>query len=187
LLESLPARKVKAWPLPKEEFPITPQIEPKFRNEIEKHKNIHAEMMLMAYLLPCSGLGSGVFPYLGISKKTCLLCGHMLREIRFFETRGNHGKCYSQWTIPNTFRTNPEVAETIRKAVQRLRDILWDEGIKRDVFHRDAEKESVMAVPVPPSYGRKRTPFKSIVEDPRLLTRETEWLTMSHKRDIEAK
>jgi len=187
LLESLPARKVKAWPLPKEEFPITSQLEPKFRNKIEKHKNIHAEMVLMAYLLACSGLSSEVFPYLGISKKTCLLCGHLLREMRFFGTRGNHGKCYSQWTIPHTLRMNPEVAETLRTAVQRLRDILWDEGIKHDVSHRDAEKESVMAVPVPPSYGRKTTPFNSIVEDPRFLTRETEWLAMCHKRDREAK
>jgi hypothetical protein len=187
LLNSLPARKVKTWALPKEEFPVTPQLEPKFRNEVEKHKNLHAEMVLMAYLLGCRGFCSEVFPYLGVSKKTCLLCGHLLREIGFFETRGNHGKCYSQWTFPHTLRTNPEVAERLRTAVQRLRDILWDEGIKRDVSHRDAEKESVMAVPVPPSYGRKTTPFNSMVEDPRFLTRETEWLAMSHKRGREAK
>ncbi|KAF1807869.1 hypothetical protein P152DRAFT_485903 [Eremomyces bilateralis CBS 781.70] len=186
LLNSLPARKVKIWPLPKEEFPVTPRLERKFRNEVKKRKNLHAEMVLMAYLLGSRGLCSEVFPYLGVSKKTCLLCGYLLREIGFFETRGNHGKCYSQWTFPRTLRTNPEVAERLRRAVQRLRDILWDEGIKCDVSHRGAEKESVMAVPVPTSDRRKTTLFNSIVEDPRFLARETEWLAMSYKRDREA-
>jgi hypothetical protein len=169
LLDSLPARKVKTWPLPEEEFPVTPQLELKFCNEVEKHKNLHAEMVLTAYFLGCRGLCIEVFPYLGVSKKTCLLCGHLLRKIGFFETRGNHGKCYSQWTFFHTLRTNPEVAERLQTAVRHLRDTLWDEGIKLDVSHQDAEKESVMAVPVPPSYGRKTTLFNSIVEDPRFL------------------
>lgn len=84
LFNSLPARKVKTWQLPKEEFSDTPQLEPKFRNEVKKHKNLHAEMVLIAYLLGCKGLCSEVFPYLGVSKKTCLLCGHLLQEIGFF-------------------------------------------------------------------------------------------------------
>lgn len=84
LLNSLPARKVKTWQLPKEEFSDTPHLEPKFRNEVKKHKNLHAEMVLIAYLLGCKGLCSEVFPYLGVSKKTCLLCGHLLQEIGFF-------------------------------------------------------------------------------------------------------
>jgi hypothetical protein len=187
LLNSLPARKVKIWQLPKDEFPMTPQLEPKFRSKVKKHKNVHAEILLMAYLLSYRGLCSEVFRYLGVSKKTCLLCGHLLREMGYFETRGNHGKCYSQWTLPRTLRANPEVTERLRTAVQRLRDILRDEGTKNDVAHRDAEKESMMAVPIPPSYRRKTTPFNSVVEDPRFLTREAEWIAMSRKRDKEAR
>jgi len=99
LLKNLPSRKVKSWPLPKEDFSVTPELAPKFSNEVKKRKYLHAEMVLMAYLLVYKGFHSDVFPYLGVSKKTCLLCGHMLREIGFFETRGNHGKCYSQWTL----------------------------------------------------------------------------------------
>lgn len=187
LLNGLPARKVKIWQLPKGEFPVTPQLEPKFRKEVEKHKNLYAEVVLMAYLLSYRDLCSEIFPYLGVSKKTCLLCGHLLQGMGYFETRGNYGKCYSQWTFPHILWTNPEVAESLRTAFQRLRDILRDKGIKHDMTYRDAEKESVMAVPVPPRYGRKTTPFNSVVKDPRFLTRETEWLAMLRKRDREAK
>jgi hypothetical protein len=180
-------RKVKAWPLPEGTLSATRQLKQKFRNEVGKRKNVHAEMVLVAYLLGWKGLRSEVFPYLGVSKKTCLLCGHLLRELFFFETRGNHGKCYSQWTLPHTLRTNPELAERLQSAVQRLRDILRDEVTKHDVPYRDAEKESVMAVPVPPRYERYSTPFNSVVEDPRFIARETEWLSMSHKSASDAK
>lgn len=187
LLDSLSARKIKIWQLPKDEFPMTPQLEPKFRSRFKKHKNVHAEILLMAYLVSHRGLDSEVFRYLGISKKTCLLCGHMLREMGYFETRGNHGKCYSQWTLPRSIWANPEATERLRTAVQRLRGILRDEGTKQDVAHRDAEKESMMAVPTPPSYGRKTTPFNRVVEDPRFLRREAEWIVMPRKRDKEAR
>ncbi len=102
LLNSLPPRKVKTWRLPKEELSATPQLERKFRNEVGKLKNVHAEMLLMAYLLDGRDINSETFPYIEVSKKTCLLCGHLLQETGFFETRGNHGKCYSQWTFPKT-------------------------------------------------------------------------------------
>ncbi|PGH13729.1 hypothetical protein AJ80_06234 [Polytolypa hystricis UAMH7299] len=72
-------------------------------------------------------------------------------------------------------------------AVQHTRDILRDEAIKNDVSHRDAEKESVMAAPVPPRYSRETTLFNSVVEDPRFLAREAEWLTLSRKRARETK
>jgi hypothetical protein len=187
LLNSPSARKVKTWPLPKEEFSITPQLERKFCKEVGKRKNVHAEMVLMTYLLGCTDLSLDVFPYLGVSKKTCLLCGHLLRAMNLFETRGNHGKCYSQWTLPRTLPTNPEVAVRLQSATQHLRDILWDEGIKSNVPYRDAEKESAMAVPLPPRYERNTTPFQSVVEDPRLLARETEWLTTKKTLTSEVK
>ncbi|OAL43046.1 hypothetical protein IQ07DRAFT_606215 [Pyrenochaeta sp. DS3sAY3a] len=186
LLGSLPARKVKKWPLPKEEFSAAPHVEQKFSHQVKKSKNVHAEMVLMAYLLGSRGLSSQIFPYLGVSKKTCLLCGHLLREMNFFETRGNHGKCYSQWTFPQALRTNPEVAERLQSAIQRLKDNLWDEATSRDVPFRNAEKESAMAVPIPPRYEKQQTIFNRVVEDPRVLARETEWLTMVRKRQKQA-
>lgn len=183
LLDSLPPRKVKQWHLSEEEFPAATRLEPKFGNLINKRKHVHAEMMLMAYLssrIP----RTDVFPYLGISKKTCLLCGHMLREMGQFETRGNHGKCYSQWTLPSVLWINSEDAKKLCKAVQCIRDSLRNMD---EASHRDAEKESMIAAAVPPAYARTQTIFNSTVEDPRFLAREAEWFTMSHKRNIEAK
>ncbi|GFP60343.1 hypothetical protein TASIC1_0017010500 [Trichoderma asperellum] len=183
LLDSLPPRKVEQWHLSGEEFPAATRLEPKFGNLISKLKHVHAEMMLMAYLssrIP----RTDVFPYLGISKKICLLCGHMLREMGQFETRGNHGKCYSQWTLPSVLWINSEDAKKLCKSVQYIRDSLRSMD---EASHRDAEKESMIAAAVPPAYARTQTIFNSVVEDPRFLAREAEWFTMSHKRNIEAK
>ncbi|EHK49775.1 hypothetical protein TRIATDRAFT_181656, partial [Trichoderma atroviride IMI 206040] len=183
LLDSLPPRKVEQWHLSEEEFPAATRLEPRFGKLFSKRKHVHAEMMLMAYL--SSGIPrTDVFPYLGISKKTCLLCGHMLREMGYFETRGNHGKCYSQWTLPSVLWINSEDAKKLSKAVQCIRDSLRSMD---EASHSDAEKESMIAAAVPPAYARTQTIFNSVVEDPRLLAREAEWFTMSHKRNIEAK
>jgi hypothetical protein len=63
-----------------------------------------------------------------------------------------------------------------------LRDIL---RIRDDIPHRDAEKESVIAAPLTPSYGTRKTLFNSMVEDPRFLAREAEWFSMSLNRQAE--
>ncbi|KFH44293.1 hypothetical protein ACRE_049300 [Hapsidospora chrysogenum ATCC 11550] len=159
--------KVTPWRLPERDFAGMPQLESKFHNEVGKLKNIHAEMMLMTYLLGSGGPSVGVFPYFGVSKRTSLLCGHMLRLMGQFETRGNHGKCYSLWTLPSTLWANLETKTRLRLAVQCMRDVLRDEASKIEVSHRDAEKESVMRAPVPPRYEKKMTLFNSVVEEPR--------------------
>ncbi|KUJ15801.1 uncharacterized protein LY89DRAFT_707936 [Mollisia scopiformis] len=182
LLESLPPRKVDIWQLPAGQFPVTPKQDYRFKEEVKKSKNVHAEMMLMTYLLSSRAPGSDAFPYLGISKKTCLLCGHILQEMDYFETRGNHGKVYSQWTLPSTLRTSIEVANNLDKAVQRLRDILLT---RDDVPYRSAEKESVMAAPLQPNYGKTATLFNRVVHDPRFLAREAEWLSLRFKKEAD--
>jgi hypothetical protein len=184
LLNSLPAKKVKAWQLPEAETSLTAQLKAKFYTEAKKNKNIHAEMMLMIYLLGLGNPRLEVFPYLGISKKTCLLCGHVLKGIGQFETRGNHGKCYSQWTLPSALWTEPKATEKLDKAVQRLRDILREETTE-EVPHMDAEKESVIAAPIPPRYRKVTTIFNTVVEDPRLLVREAEWISAFRKSGSE--
>ncbi|KAH8691262.1 hypothetical protein BGW36DRAFT_363599 [Talaromyces proteolyticus] len=74
LLNSLASRKVKAWPLPKEDFPVTRRMEVRISNKNQKRKNVHAEMRLMTYLLGFEVANSNIspyFPYLGVSKRTC--------------------------------------------------------------------------------------------------------------------
>jgi hypothetical protein len=102
-----------------------------------------------------------------------------------FETRANHGKCYSQWTLPSALWINHEAADELHVAVRRIRDILRDE-MRKDVSHKSAEKESVMAGQITPRYESKMTVFNRVVEDPRFLAREAEWLAMSRNRDREA-
>ena len=41
-----------------------------------------------------------IYPYIGISKKTCFLCTEVLNSFSFYRTRGSHGKVYSLWDIP---------------------------------------------------------------------------------------
>jgi hypothetical protein len=41
----------------------------------------------------------------------------------------------------------------------------------------------MMAAPVPARYERRKTIFNEIVEDPRLVSRETEWLSMKDNSD----
>ncbi|KAL5946845.1 hypothetical protein ACKVV1_005602 [Pyricularia oryzae] len=75
--------------------PSTPSRRDVAVTQAETPKYAQAEMTLVAFLLgPTGGLGRNlqVFPYLGVSKKTRLLCGHMIREVGGFAARGNDGK-----------------------------------------------------------------------------------------------
>ena len=100
LLTSFPSKSVQHVLLPKGEFPMSPSFQRKFEAELTKVKWVHAEIQVMIHLL---GEGSpvGMVTYLGASKKTCFLCGHVIRQMCQFQTRGNHGKMYSQWTLPS--------------------------------------------------------------------------------------
>ncbi|GAW21440.1 hypothetical protein ANO14919_109590 [Xylariales sp. No.14919] len=180
LLKSLPARKVKTWKFPFGEFTVTPQLKAKLCEEFGKRKHIHAEMMLMTYLLSSNNPSSEVFPYLGVSKKTCFLCGNMLQEMGIFGTRGNHGKCYSHWTLPYALGVSPEITDKLRIAVERIRSLL---RAKNDVPHRDAEKESAIVDSAPPRYEMHETLFNRVVQDPKFTTREAEWFAMIRRRD----
>jgi hypothetical protein len=59
---------------------------------------VYAETQMLCYLLQNDHPTSHVH-YLGISKKTRSLRGH-LRALGLFATRGNHGQMESKWTLP---------------------------------------------------------------------------------------
>ncbi|KAH7180054.1 uncharacterized protein B0J16DRAFT_403471 [Fusarium flagelliforme] len=183
LLNSLPSRKVGPWNLPQAEINLNPKQEVKFKSEIKKRQNIHAEMMLMYYIFNIMRHGLVMFPYLGVSKKTCLLCGHLLREMIQFDTRGNHGKCYSQWTLPPVLKAIPSVTERLDKAVVSLQDILREEA-QKEMAHMDAEKESLIAPVIPPRHVREADIFNEVSKDPVLLSREAEWFSSFRRLDV---
>ena len=72
----------------------------KFNGLFKQPHHVHAEMQMLFFgCYPVSKRGM-LFPYIDLSKKTCLLCGHILASVKEFESRGNHGKIYPSWTLP---------------------------------------------------------------------------------------
>ena len=67
--------------------------------ELKKPKWVHAEMRMVLHLFSTDNIVR-TFPYLGISKKTCFLCGHVLSHLGTFQARNNHGKLI--WSMDAT-------------------------------------------------------------------------------------
>lgn len=113
----------------------------KVRLELQKKKWIHAEMGMVTHLISKDSVAQ-TFSYLGISKKTCLMCGHILQSLGLFQARSNHGKVYSQWTLPSSLIIPSSYQTRLDPAVQSLRDMLRHECAVKDAQHIDAVKES---------------------------------------------
>ena len=62
----------------------------------------HAEMQILMQIEKDYQLDESnkIYPYIGISKKTCFLCTEVLNLFPFYRTRGSHGKVYGLWDIP---------------------------------------------------------------------------------------
>ncbi|PYH32689.1 O-phospho-L-serine:2-oxoglutarate transaminase [Aspergillus neoniger CBS 115656] len=124
--------------------------------------------------------------YLGISKKTCFVCGHFLQNLSQSQARNNHGKVYSQWRLPKSFIMPLKYCETLDNAARNLRDVMQREcALGRD-YHIAAVKESTISSPVAPQHMRIWSPVSRHVPDPKLQARESEWLSHRSPRDIAA-
>jgi hypothetical protein len=166
--------------LPCCQLPTTSEFQMKFKEELLKPKWVHAEIRMITHLLSQSST-PGLFSYLGISKKTCLLCGHIIQKLGRFLTRANHGKVYCQWTLPSAVDIQHEYKGKLQYAVQRLRHELQREAARDNLPHTDAVKESTINTPVAPNGS---TLFNSHILDPRYQAREAEWLGFFSKRGI---
>ena len=76
-----------------------------FRKSHAKPLFVHAEIQLLVLfeqmrIQPTNGCS--IYDYLGCSKKTCSLCGMMLKAFNSFRTRPTHAKVFSSWTVPPT-------------------------------------------------------------------------------------
>ncbi|RBQ72072.1 hypothetical protein FVER14953_14019 [Fusarium verticillioides] len=184
LLGSYPSRAVSHVRFPRKRLPLPRGFEKKFEAEVRKVKWVHAEMRVITHLLneDSDARRVGLVSYLGVSKRTCFLCGHIIQQMGQFQTRANHGKIYSQWTLPSAVLVEQRDAVRLQDAVEHLRDVLRREADRDDLRPIDPEKESVMATPLlPPSI--KSTPFTQHVKDPRRLQRESDWLSHLARRD----
>lgn len=147
--------------------------------ELRKPKWVHAEMRMILHLFSAN-IVARMFPYLGISKKTCLLCGHVLSHLGKFKARNNHGKVYGQWTLPRAIDMPAANHGRLDTTIQKLRDVLHEECDSEDNKQLAHIKESTISTPVA---ERQDTwsPFYRSIPDPRLHSREIEWLS---QRDI---
>ncbi|KAJ6444874.1 polyketide synthase [Purpureocillium lavendulum] len=170
-------------PLPNGDTPVSKKLREKYSTEIRKPKWVHAEMRVMSHLLS-KEMEANCVPYLGASKKTCFLCGSMIRQMGHFQTRPNHGKVYSQWTLPSIAVAGKADIARMQEAVKQLRVALKQEVTRTELQHMKLEKESVMAAPIPPP-PRKRTLFNNYVQDPRLQDRESTYFNLLAKREKE--
>ncbi len=150
--------------------------------QLAKPKWVHAEIRMITYLLNYDG-ARDAFRYLGISKKTCFLCGHIIQKLGNFNTRGNHGKIYSQWTIPSALELRDKKIETWELTIKYLQDVLQSEATRKELPHLQAVKESTVTTPVAPQIERSNV-FTSHIPDPRLRERESTWLSSFSMRDI---
>lgn len=149
-------------------------------SELRKKKWVHAEMGMVTYLISKDSVAQ-TFPYLGISKKTCFMCGHILQSLGLFRARNNHGKVYSQWTLPSSLIVPPLYQGKLDLAVQNLHDVLRHERTVDDDQHIDAVKESTISTPVAPR-AATWSPFNRHIPDPRSQARQAEWLSTRNSR-----
>ncbi|KAJ5797887.1 uncharacterized protein N7503_007183 [Penicillium pulvis] len=147
---------------------------------LRKKKWIHAEMGMVTHLISKNSVAQ-TFPYLGISKKTCFMCGHILQSLGLFRARNNHGKVYSQWTLPSSLIVPSLHQEKLDLAVQNLHDVLRHECAVDDDQHIDAVNESTISTPVAPR-AATWSPFNRHIPDPRIQARQAEWLSTCNSR-----
>lgn len=150
--------------------------------QLQKKKWIHAEMGMVTHLIS-EGSVTQTFPYLGISKKTCFMCGHFLQGLDVFRARNNHGKVYSQWTLPSSLVVPSLYQSKFDSVVRNLRDILRHECAVDDAQHVNAVKESTISTPVV-SKIETWSPFNRHIPDPRIQARQAEWLSTRSSRAI---
>lgn len=184
LLTGFSARMVKQSTSCLSRFSSDRKSHMELKTELAKPKWVHSEMRMTTYLLS-HGMESQVFPYLGISKKTCFPCGFMIQQLGRFLTRGNHGKIYSQWTLPSFVVLPLEHARSWQLAIRQLQETLRSEATREKLPALQAIKESTISTPVAPRL-RKGNIFTRYVPEPASQERESEWLGLFSKRRASA-
>ncbi|RDK42093.1 phosphoserine aminotransferase [Aspergillus phoenicis ATCC 13157] len=150
-----------------------------------ERKWVHAEVRMALHLMSTDRM-SPTPQYLGISKKTCFMCGHFLQRLSHFQARDNHEKVYSQWTLPKSLVMPQKYHETLDNAARNLRDVMQRECALQSDYRISAVKESTLSTPVASEQMHVWSPFSRHVPDPKLQARESEWLSRRSPREINA-
>lgn len=181
LLKGFTSKKVQQTFLASGQFPMTPMLQKELQAKLDESKWVHAEMRMVTYLLSPDNTPRP-FSYLGVSKKTCFLCGHIIQRLGpMFTTRANHGKVYSRWTMPSAVQIGAKHRERWEHAVKQLPEVLRSAAAREFLPRMDPAKESTMTTPVVPRLD-SGNPFLMAEVDTRQREREAEWLSRFSKR-----
>ena len=96
-------------------------------SELVRRPKVHAELAMIIAM--AKDEIKDVFPYIGVSKPSCIMCSHFIRAFnevtkQKIATKGSHGKAYPEWSWPNL----PDRDEELRRAfLQRMRQQLVDD------------------------------------------------------------
>ena len=91
--------------------------EREFAKQQKQKPKIHAEVQMLMSLNSDESTTSGLFPYFGCSKLSCLMCNRFIQSYGRFRTRGCHGRLFEPWRVPRVDRLLPGHADLTAKAL----------------------------------------------------------------------
>ena len=91
--------------------------EREFAKQQKQKPKIHAEVQMLMSLNSDESTTSGLFPYFGCSKLSCLMCNRFIQSYGRFRTRGCHGRLFKPWRVPRVDRLLPGHADLTAKAL----------------------------------------------------------------------
>jgi OTT_1508-like deaminase len=149
-------------------------MERKYEQLYAEKPAIHAEISLLFHLLRQGNDTQRVFPYIGISRKSCYLCGHFLASVGIIQTRGCHDVEYTRWTLPSRYILHHHYGNKVVAALEKLENPLSKKNTtwKRKKLPREPES---IAAASDSSRGRDQRDGDSRVQSiTRRLDHETE-------------
>ena len=101
----------------------------------------HAEMQILMQIEKDYQMDESneIYPYIGISKKTCFLCSEVLKLFPFYGTRGSHRKVYNLWDIPTMDGLSRHFVFQLRAA---LLGVQWTvENLVAEAYHASSRQK----------------------------------------------
>ncbi|KIO03218.1 hypothetical protein M404DRAFT_625289 [Pisolithus tinctorius Marx 270] len=122
----------KKWNVTKAEL----QFEQLQRKLSGKPLPTHAELQLILHITKTAYSENirEMYPYIGCSKLSCLLCAAFIKHFApngiAFRTRGSHGKIYPRWSIPDMDGLHDDMVTALDSALERMQNLLRSEFMK---------------------------------------------------------
>ncbi len=131
-------------------------INNKFKLGCARTFGSHAEVQLLLYY-ENHDLLTPSMDYFGCSKKSCLLCEALLRNLpQPVSTSGRHGICYPQWAVPFT------KSKDVMTSLQFLENTI----VRRVEMHLKGQADATFLRQVPQSTVASNVPTSSLEEFP---------------------